>query len=224
MKKEKIKLEKKVAKKAASTKSMILEKATEIINSNGVIDFRIDSLSTMLNLSPGNITYHFPKKEDIITTIWQQCFEEIQNSSGSYVTPLMDIKQLYIYYKFTILTLYKYRGIVCYKLGDMGAIKNMNEDETNFFNDWNNKFNSIIKILETNGYVEKPKEEYVSALVAQSSFVNIFWSIHSTATNNILNQDGADKFAAVAIFQLFPILTEVGKKELKNVYEIINKI
>lgn len=219
-------LNQKVTKKASSTKNLILSVANEIINEGGVIDFRIDTLSTTLKLSPGNITYHFPKKEDIINTIWEECCAEINQSTESYISPLMDIKQLYLYYKFTILTLYKYRGVVCFKLGDIGAVKHNSETEGEelFFEKWLRNLEEILSILRDNNYVISSKDKYIYSSVIQSSFVNIFWSIHSAAVFNMLRPTSSDKFAAVAIFQLYPILTESGTSQLHEIYNIISKI
>lgn len=221
MKAEVFKQEKMASKRSVSTKSLILQSANEIINKSGVLDFRIDTLSTSLKLSPGNITYHFPKKEDIISSIWEKCCREITSSSFGYITPLMDIKQLYIYYKFTILTLNKYRGVAYFKLGDSGEGNSLTGGGS-FVKEWMELLSSIIDLLEENGYVEGVRDNYIIDMVQHSTFVNIFCSILATSTTHESRIFGADQYAAVAMYQLSPILTDKGKREMASVFSIIN--
>lgn len=216
----------KSTKKAFTTKNLILSEANDIINSKGVVDFRIDTLSVNLKLSPGNITYHFPKKEEILNSLWRECYTEIIESTEIYISQLMDIKQLYLYYKSTITILYKYRGVVCFKLGDISMVKDNEENKESelFFHEWQQNFDKILSILGKSEYITLVKDKYLYNATKQSSFINIFWSIHTAATFNSLNSSCADRFAVVAIFQLYSIMTQTGLDQLKEIYNITSKI
>ena len=51
------------------TRELILDRALDLFNQSGIEGVRMRELARDLGLSPGNLTYHFPKKEDIIVAI-----------------------------------------------------------------------------------------------------------------------------------------------------------
>ncbi len=53
-------------------KEKILNKALDLFNKYGYESVKMRDISGALNISPGNLTYHYKKKEDIIYAIVQQ--------------------------------------------------------------------------------------------------------------------------------------------------------
>jgi Transcriptional regulator len=53
-------------------KNKILNKALELFNTYGYESVKMRDISGALNISPGNLTYHYKKKDDIIYAIVQQ--------------------------------------------------------------------------------------------------------------------------------------------------------
>ena len=58
------------------TREKILQKTLELINANGPTALRIEDLSNSLKLSPGNITYYFPRKGDILRGVHEEYTKE----------------------------------------------------------------------------------------------------------------------------------------------------
>ena len=46
-----------------NTKDKILEKSLELFNNQGVHNVGVRDIARALEISPGNMSYHFPKKE-----------------------------------------------------------------------------------------------------------------------------------------------------------------
>lgn len=59
-----------------STKERIAEKAIFLFNKNGLVNVSIRDIANELNISPGNITYHFKNKVNIIDFIYDIIVEE----------------------------------------------------------------------------------------------------------------------------------------------------
>lgn len=97
-----------------STRELIIASANKIINRTGVVDFRIETLAQSLSLSPGNITYHFPKKEDIIAAIWEEYMAIMRDATAEMITPLLDIKQLFLYFRTAAAKAINYVGVTTY--------------------------------------------------------------------------------------------------------------
>jgi len=59
-------------KDAAETRSQILEQATQLFETQGYKDTRIDEIAHKLGLTKGAVFYHFKSKRDLFTTIWTE--------------------------------------------------------------------------------------------------------------------------------------------------------
>lgn len=60
-------------------KGHILQKALELFNEKGYPEVGVRELARMLGISPGNLSYHFSKKEDLLIALLEQFSQ--QNSS-----------------------------------------------------------------------------------------------------------------------------------------------
>jgi len=63
--------------KVATTKTKILELALEMLNENGISNVKMRDVSRKLNMSVGNLTYHYPKWENLMDDIFAQFQVEI---------------------------------------------------------------------------------------------------------------------------------------------------
>ncbi|MEG1634560.1 MAG: TetR/AcrR family transcriptional regulator [Rikenellaceae bacterium] len=205
-----------------STRGLIINKANEIINSIGMVDFRIEYLAQSLSISPGNITYHFPRKDDISSAIWMQCQKDISSSIDGYITPFIDIKQLYLFYRYIITTLYSYRGVAAYMLGDCGVI----DREKIFFRDlWrlgHARYDKILDLLSSGEYIKKIENKQMRDLCFESQTVVLGWWInHSISKGNIDVSSTIDYYAFVALISLYPFVTEKGMAQYINVQSLL---
>ncbi len=58
-----------------NTKDKILEKSLELFNNQGVHNVGVRDIARALEISPGNMSYHFPKKEDVILALMEKLSE-----------------------------------------------------------------------------------------------------------------------------------------------------
>lgn len=57
------------------TKAEIVEEATRLFVRDGWRDVAVRDIANALNISPGNLTYHFPRKDDIIRAVLLERWE-----------------------------------------------------------------------------------------------------------------------------------------------------
>ncbi len=96
-----------------STKERILEKALELYNEQGVSSVSSRNVSDALDISYGNLCYHFPKKKDLINRLYlnmqtelNQEFKRVQDdifSLGFIVGSLRALLEVLFKYKFFFL-------------------------------------------------------------------------------------------------------------------------
>lgn len=62
--------------KMSTTKDRILSTAVNLFNERGFVSVTMRDLANELEISPGNLTYHFKKKEDLMEAIHDRIIEE----------------------------------------------------------------------------------------------------------------------------------------------------
>ncbi len=63
------------------TKNLIKTKAIQLFNELGVVNVTLREVANHLDRSYGNITYHFPSKEDLLLAIFEDMNEELMSLS-----------------------------------------------------------------------------------------------------------------------------------------------
>lgn len=205
-----------------STREMILHRSLELINSKGMIDFRIDTLSTSLGLSPGNITYHFSRKEDICVALWEQYLAESKAVVCS-LTSLLDIKQLYLLNRVYISLNYKYRGVVVFRNADLGAMTR--DIKSGSFNEEQHLTTSrqVMVLLEKNGYMNKDAQGEITRGINMYHYIVMRWCMNFAyqAYKPKDVESKIDYMALLSLHALYPTFSEKGRDEFA---EILAKI
>lgn len=65
-------------------KTLILDQSRKLFNERGVANVTIRQIAKELNMSSGNLNYHFKKREDILEAL----FEEVNSFEGEFVEEL----------------------------------------------------------------------------------------------------------------------------------------
>jgi AcrR family transcriptional regulator len=92
-----------------STKQKIVEAAIRLFNDDDVANVRLQQIADETGISVGNLAYHFKNKEAIISTVYENLFEEFSQILSTYmITPkLTDFdRQIEGYHRF--FTKYKF--------------------------------------------------------------------------------------------------------------------
>ncbi len=206
-----------------STRDLIISGANQIINRTGVVDFRVETLAQTLGLSPGNITYHFPRKEDIIVAIWEEFRSVMREVGNELITPLLDIKQLYLFYRTLFSKVINYAGVVAYYYGDVGALTRENKFHRKQLEENRRLCSASSEILIRNGYLRQIEGAELSELTFASQHIMLRWWINhaqSKVTHRELPQV-VDKYVALLILQLIPYLTEAGIRQFESINNLI---
>lgn len=224
VKSEAAKLSRLAAKRAGtSTRELIIASANQIINRTGVVDFRIETLAQTLSLSPGNITYHFPKKEDIITAIWEEYISVMRDTTEEMLTPLLDIKQLFLYFRTAAAKAVSYVGVICYYYGDMGALRRENAAFRKEIELSREKIFASYDTLARNGYMKPIEDPELRELTFNSQVTMLRWwlnhALAKVGEQNLTSQ--IDRYVGLSLLQLLPYLTEEGKRQFASIINLI---
>ncbi|MEG2282396.1 MAG: TetR/AcrR family transcriptional regulator, partial [Rikenellaceae bacterium] len=200
------------------TRELIMQKTLEIVNDRGMADFRVDLLSSTLGLSPGNITYHFAKKEDLCRAIWVEFYVELKGVEVL-VSNLLDVKQSFLVVRSITALIYKYRGVILYRGSDMVVLYRDDNSEYSIAEKLREIIRVILFHLNENGYISQEKNTpIINKIVMDDMFVNMrFW------INKEYLMSDSNKYSSISsrvvensieiLYLLYPLLNERGRAE-----------
>lgn len=209
--------------RGVSTFDAILERSIEQTNQKGVVDFRIDSLAMSLKLSPGNITYHFAKKEEICNMIWNEFHRQLLLKIAS-LSMMLDLKQLYLVFRDMANVMYNYRGVVMYRGGDVDSLSQEKDEDESYLSSTREMFMQVSAILEKNGYLipldaERSKSALFCHMVAMRYWINsqtITSQIDPLSPGRDINQN-----ALLILYSFYPQMTEKGHAEFVEISSMV---
>jgi AcrR family transcriptional regulator len=196
------------------TKRQILDTALELYNERGFSEVSLRDIAEKLNISPGNLTYHFRKREAIAESLYyefvesvDQKFSELKPDSISLKTILDIIRILTesrLKYKFLmrdfISLIAENPGI---KKHYLKVIKLRKEQSLTLFN---------LLIKQKIIRPEQLENEY-DYLYERIQILGNFWITSSHMQGEKLSRQVIDKNYKMVIQIIYPYLTAKGKRE-----------
>lgn len=92
-------------------KDQILERALELFNEKGYVDVGVREIARELGISPGNLSYHFNKKEDILLALLSQFSEQNNSFYEDYAKGKPSLGRFLGLMQKIFLSQFKYRGV-----------------------------------------------------------------------------------------------------------------
>ncbi len=92
-------------------KKHILEAGLELYNTLGITNVSQRTISDFLKISPGNLTYHYKKKEDIYRVLYFEFVGQVQEKTRLFLNGKRDLKSFANLIEEWFFYIYKYRFI-----------------------------------------------------------------------------------------------------------------
>ena len=195
-------------------KSIILNKALELYNKDGIEYVGVRPLAASMGLKQGNITYYFPMKEDVVDAIWLE-FEAA-------ITPIWQVreditlKDFFEILEKNCVIQYKYR---CLSKSLVHLITQYTKVSEKIRKEERRKKLVIQKWL--NGMVEKKllkelSEGEVNLLLTEIDFILNFWIIEASISHPNLSEKRLIKhYMGLVMLKLKMYSTKKGGEELE---------
>lgn len=200
-----------------TTKEKILVKSLELFNEKGVETVTTRQIALALGMSQGNLCYHFPKKEAIITALYEQLVERfntmylqlnINELSISLFFELTTItNQYFIDYKFLMLNFVQImRWHPSIKSHYQALTLQRNEQMIGLFQTLEQA-----NLLKSEAYEGQFKQ-----VIEQIMILNNFWLSHAEILYQGNQAEKIKHFNKLVGAFIFPYLTEKGQSEYKQ--------
>lgn len=204
-----------------NTEEKILSKALEMFNHKGIEYVGVRELAAALEIRVSNITYYFPKKDDLVNQLSLDL-----NKLNSQI--VVDDKELTIesflgLFKLVFRNHLKYRCLLLSFVHLMEQNKKMSVRYKKTQSDRNATLRSNLKTLVMSKYLKVNDEREIEFLVSAIALIVRFWISEATVSLSHLKPEEQISHYVSMIGQLLsPYLTVNGRKQLQKVLENLN--
>lgn len=202
------------------TKEAILNEALKMFNEEGLSEVSLRGIANNLNISVGNLQYHFKKREDLIEMLYFNMVMEIdsyylvKDESSSSLESLLRTLQF-----ISEETLFKYRFIVF----DFVQIIRSNTNVRAHHNEMKGRrkqgFMNMLETICAEGMLreEELPNEYEGLFTRLHIVLNFWMYLAIGDANKKLTKKVAREFTPTIWQSIYPLLTEKGEKEYRRV-------
>jgi AcrR family transcriptional regulator len=203
-----------------SIKERILEVARTMFNEHGVEAVTVRHLAEELGMSHGNLCYHFPRKEDIIFTLYNRIVEGMSAQVALWnpdkITLSMVLGALHASYELQ----YHYKFLMIDFVNIMRRIPEIRTHFQAIFSLRKQQFSLVLGLLQEAKLIKSdiPSEQR-EYLILQNYLMGDFWMSESEILYTGKEADKCRFYARIGTSLLYPYLTAKGQREYTEFYE-----
>ena len=193
------------------TKERILQTALELYNKEGINTITSRHVAAKLDMSPGNLHYHFKHTEDIIQALYDRLvlgFDGIMQ--GIALTRAVDLDSIRTFVEQSFALTYKYRFIFLHfvEIGlRIPAIR------ASYYAITQRREKEFLSFFEQFGLLRDDiPERVLQSLVTQIFIVADFWLSNNELTLRLKGARALKHYEEVFFYMFYPYLTEEGRK------------
>lgn len=200
------------------TKEIILDTSLELFNSLGLSKVTLRTIANKMEISQGNLNYHFKKREDIIETLYFQLVQNIDSSISSMKEPKNPFQLLVSISQTIMSNFYEYRFFFL----DFVQIMRENKKIRTHYTELNTlrelQFLSLFNLLIENDLMRKEvlPNEYKN-LYKRFQILSEFWISDAEIHNSKIIKKTISTYSVILTQAIFPYLTLKGQKEYHSI-------
>ncbi len=198
----------------ASKRAQILEQALHLFNEKGVGETSTHDIARAAGVAQGNLTYHFPKRPDLVEALYFELIEELDELFKRLGPGDLSFKALFDAQLGQARLQKKYRFLFL----DFGRIKRQSSAITTHFaslmTQREAQFQLLIQGLQAINCVRTMEKQELDYLFEHLSLVGNFWT---SAAEVFQPAQPEQHYARVTLALLYPYLTEEGRRQWSEV-------
>lgn len=194
-----------------NTKEKIIDCAIELFNKQGLSFTSMRDIASACNMSLGNLTYHFHKKEDLIAAIMNQnLFDHLLNKQ------VETIDEMYNLLKCSVLMLQRLRFYFL-ELSYISSVETLKHRDNKVSHQLFLDFKKNLKHLEDNGNFKFKDDSILNGVASIIWDAHLGWITHQFSYDSI----ALNKFLKLQFDLLKGFATPLGNQEIQKleIYE-----
>lgn len=197
------------------TKRKILATALALFNQQGVTEVPLRLIADKMDISVGNLQYHFKKREEIISALYREIVERIDQL----VLPFEGLSLDFIWQASgqVMSIFYEYRFFLIEFVTITRQYPDIKRQYAELSVRRTKQFMMLVDVFFELGFLRKPilNEEY-QMLYRRIEILSNFWLSANLIHHDTLHLDTVNQFKEQLQYMLYPYLTEKGIKEYED--------
>ncbi len=196
------------------TKAKILEKALFLFNNEGLAKVTLRTIAKKLDISQGNLNYHYKKREHIIEALYFDLVKNIDDSISKEMKADNELKLMFNISKAIIVNFYNYRFIFLDFSQLMRENKTIKQHYQKLSALRTQQFTELINLLISKGILraELVPNEYKN-LYLRFQILSDFWMSSALTTHKKITKPMIKQYTEVLNQSIFPYLTKKGQEQ-----------
>lgn len=203
------------------TRDRILQTSLQLFNEYGEPRITTNHIADELDISPGNLYYHFRNKDEIIALLFQQFERQMDATLQVPQNRILDMEDMWLYLHLVFENIWEYRFL--YR--DLDNIMSRNKRlRTHFRRILERKVNTAAAIC--NGLVEaglmNASAEEIAALAQNIAVVATYW-LNFQSIRGPLPQSGDSDKLAFGVYQVLSLVTPFLKGQARQLLQQLSR-
>ncbi len=206
------------------TRDRILQTSLQLFNEQGEPRITTNHIADELDISPGNLYYHFRSKDEIISLLFQQFERKMDAALQTPARRVPDMEDMWLYLHLVFESIWEYRFL--YR--DLDNILSRNKKlRTHFRRILERKINTaaaICKGLVEAGVMNATSED-IAALARNIAVVATYWlnfqSVRASASASAAPDEGSH--LGLGVYQVLALVAPFLNGEARLLFEQISR-
>ena len=200
------------------TREIILDTSLELFNSLGLSKVTLRTIANKMEISQGNLNYHFKKREDIIETLYFQLVQNIDSSMSSMKEPKNPFQLLVSISETIMFNFHEYRFFLLDFTQIMRENKKIKKHYSELTIQREEQFSMLFNLLIKEGLMRKEilPNEYKN-LYKRFQILGDFWISDAEILNSNITKKTILTYSVILTQAIFPYLTLKGQKEYHSI-------
>ncbi|WKN33577.1 TetR/AcrR family transcriptional regulator [Porifericola rhodea] len=197
-----------------NTRTRILETARTLFNKQGLDNTSAKNVAAQLEMSDGNLRYHFRTKEDLVYTLYMQLVDTFDQQLKAYQSEKFSLSQVYQSLKIMYTKLYDYRFLMADFVAVMRKFPKIQHHYQALTQSRKQQFGSLTEALIKEGIFKNdiPNSQY-EHMVEQLIILSDAWIGHAEVLFEGEETQKLRHYVLLAFSMLVPYLTTKGMYE-----------
>jgi AcrR family transcriptional regulator len=196
------------------TREKILLTAKNLFNERGLDSTSAKNVAAEINISDGNLRYHFRTKEDLVYALYMQLVEAFDQQLSQYEQISFSLAQVYQSLSYVYLKLYDYRFLMADFVAIMRRFPKIQQHYRELTQSRKQQFASLTETLIKEGIFKNdiPSSQYAH-MAEQLSLLSDAWIGHAEALYEGDEKQKLRHYLMLAFSLMVPYLTTKGMYE-----------
>jgi len=202
------------------TKDRILKEALELFNQQGSDDVSLRAIARSMDISVGNLAYHYANTDRIIEALYLELAEKMDQpiSEIEGLNPELSLMVKLSRKNFEIM--YQYRFILLYFTRIARRIPSIRDHFVQLIEQRKLQFRFILSQLETSGIITpEPFPDAYTKMVQRSLVIGDYWIPHAHIHFEGTTKELINHYHQLMISEIEPYLSDKGRAKLTELLD-----